>query len=1129
MLNFKIKQLLLLLIVFNCQISGAQEVPNQTPPTPEAFKFTQYGEIPVNESSGNASVDIPLYTFKAGKINIPISMFHSGGAVKVDEANSWTGINWQLNVGGLITRTVNDLVDENTSTGSRLLYSSTTLSGFRVNQSSELVELAAPTVDSEVDIFNYSFPGHSGSFYLDENLDPRLIKYDKEIKISRLSSNAIVNGITTHDKKTITITTADGTKYYFGGVTASESTTARSGAGDFSPPKQTGFYLFKIENFLGDIVTFTYSFGGSSMETVGYSERFTVDVGVDNCSSTTYQLKTSRSGPTASFLETTGKVKLVNITSNRDNSKVTFQSSLQNDNLNRFVLNDIIIYNDNLDIHKKVVFDYITPNTINTLYKRFYLDKIKIFEGTNTTTDNIHSFQYNHPELLPDRFSKAQDYAGYYNGRIYNNSYIPKTDNPFYAPYQAGFANKFVSFEKASYGSLSRVIYPTKGFTDFEYETGKDLSENIYAVENRYLNVYHQDPSRSYESDHDDTDDSTGIWNNEIEFNDSTLSPVSVLNTAVPIKVSITATTMGDLTHHHFLRFTLHHSSGTDIVKTYAIGNNGQNAEFNYSFSETFTSLMSTGVYTFKLEYYKTTEGTGDAYPDYLNAVAHVTFGSNTLITPDKPGIRIKKIKNYTYAGAVPLITRYYYNKFSPVLPTKTSDSQYLVRIPNFEGDSMVRTSCPAGDIAGSMGSQTIYQRYIQSDTQNNIYISNCNNSIYEYVTVSYGGDNFEKGAKEIQFFVQPDGPPVSLTFSDGNYASIRKETNSSLKNGTILKETYYSSKPISSTNSNLIQTKIKEVINTYSLGANSKDHKVTNCLVSKVHDVGTLNLINTSAALYTANYYYGFYFTYSWWHALNKTITKEYFPGGAVESITEYFYDSNLAGLPSRILNTSVGTLDTFETKNTYPPDILSEPSMEILNNQYRIEQPVIVKSYKKGELLSTQKTVYGIDDSSTGSSLTLPIAIQSLKGGNNLNLENRVVYHRYDSHGNVLEASLQDGTHIAYIWGYNKTLPVAKIENRSYEGIPLDLISAIEAASSSSGSESALILALKNLRNSSALDKSKVTTYTYKPLIGISTVTDPNGKMSTYEYDSNNRLKLIRDDHGHILSENQYNYRPN
>ncbi len=50
---------------------------------------------------------------------------------------------------------------------------------------------------------------------------------------------------------------------------------------------------------------------------------------------------------------------------------------------------------------------------------------------------------------------------------------------------------------------------------------------------------------------------------------------------------------------------------------------------------------------------------------------------------------------------------------------------------------------------------------------------------------------------------------------------------------------------------------------------------------------------------------------------------------------------------------------------------------------------------------------------------------------------------------------------------------------------------------------------------------------TYTYKPLVGVASVTDINGATTFYEYDVFNRLKLVRDDRGKILKTYQYQYK--
>ena len=65
----------------------------------------------------------------------------------------------------------------------------------------------------------------------------------------------------------------------------------------------------------------------------------------------------------------------------------------------------------------------------------------------------------------------------------------------------------------------------------------------------------------------------------------------------------------------------------------------------------------------------------------------------------------------------------------------------------------------------------------------------------------------------------------------------------------------------------------------------------------------------------------------------------------------------------------------------------------------------------------------------------------------------------------------------------------------------------------------------ALNGLRSS--LPNALVTTYVHFPLVGVSTITDPKGDITTYTYDDSNRLKNIKDKNGNVLSEYIYQYK--
>jgi YD repeat-containing protein len=153
------------------------------------------------------------------------------------------------------------------------------------------------------------------------------------------------------------------------------------------------------------------------------------------------------------------------------------------------------------------------------------------------------------------------------------------------------------------------------------------------------------------------------------------------------------------------------------------------------------------------------------------------------------------------------------------------------------------------------------------------------------------------------------------------------------------------------------------------------------------------------------------------------------------------------------------------------------------------------------------------------------LPSEIQTVK--KNGLLETEVKINFYDQYGHPLEVEQPNGLKKSFIYGYNNSQVIAILENVAYGSIPQTLLSDAQSASNTN-SEASLLTALSNLRNSPQLADALITTYTHKPLIGISTVTDPRGQRLSYSYDVLNRLVMVKDTEGNILSENQYNTIP-
>lgn len=136
-------------------------------------------------------------------------------------------------------------------------------------------------------------------------------------------------------------------------------------------------------------------------------------------------------------------------------------------------------------------------------------------------------------------------------------------------------------------------------------------------------------------------------------------------------------------------------------------------------------------------------------------------------------------------------------------------------------------------------------------------------------------------------------------------------------------------------------------------------------------------------------------------------------------------------------------------------------------------------------------------------------------------------VTFDKYDVHGNIVQYTTLDGISTVLIWSYGGQYPIAEIKNATYnqliEIINENTLNAISARIVPTESDWRLI---NNLRSNPAMVNTFISTYTYKPLIGMLTATDPSGITVYYEYDTLGRLLRIKDDAGKVVEEYNYHY---
>src|SRR5438128_622672 len=110
--------LLICILLFNtvgfAQLSTEQQLANLkniTPPSPNASSLGRYGDWPVSLYTGVPNINIPVCEMKGRALALPISLSYHAAGNKVGDIASWVGLGWNLNCGGMISRSMRGLPD----------------------------------------------------------------------------------------------------------------------------------------------------------------------------------------------------------------------------------------------------------------------------------------------------------------------------------------------------------------------------------------------------------------------------------------------------------------------------------------------------------------------------------------------------------------------------------------------------------------------------------------------------------------------------------------------------------------------------------------------------------------------------------------------------------------------------------------------------------------------------------------------------------------------------------------------------------------------------------------------------------------------------------------------------------
>ncbi len=1149
----------------------SMDLPSVVATSPESASLGRYGGLSNTSATGQMSHNIPLYNIPLKSGGWSVSLGYHFGGLMLEGKPSLSGLGWTLMAGGVVNREVRGLADDSQhgyygSQSKRALVEEFAKAQDYSNPLTltQMRNFMSKKWDAEPDKYSVSVAGISFSFKLDANGEAvYLSKHAHKVYATKNRFTFKIDQFRVVASNGVTYTFADKEQ-------SVPKDHGRDEDFDLNLYTDTSWMLSKVAYPNGEEITFDYELDYMlSYDFVAIGAIPSSDKGcTSECPSPNYTATGEYSDQTTP--STIKRQILKNITFPMGSIGFGFDKKTLSTPDNRTLYHSVTIK----DMHNKVIDSYSFEYEGN----RDLLTSIKRKEK------QFYDFEYynkvNIPFFISSPNDKAtnQDYWGYYNRA--QNQYaltIPKS------PYKA---YRKPNMDGSQTGALKKIIYPTRGYTEIGYESNDvpidtgtsrydyyasaEISDKEYGIEisgqgwsaqNSVKEIsipftftrptvgtlLHSISGKRYQHHVilemkrvDDTPCPYGqyevypapfymYYQNPQKIREEGLQKDNGLGTEVPIMCP-----------------TFYEEYGPDEV---AYGDDSQN---NVSYGSSGRIVFLPGTYVLRV---------------YTNTYSLLGFSA-------KIGLRLEKGWDQPIRQEVP---KYISKKVGGIRVASmkdcgTSDSDCQERRFSYTD----KDNFSSGVLNIHPVDEKTYKRLIS--TKHDIPFTNgfhtYSTEYYSVINPAIGTPVYYSSIKEIRLdghkfegdIIRQGNQGNSIDqwregytvreyevpriYTEVNYPQIY-QISDAIKERLASEKVYgYNADSHSYTLRSVAQNEYREFRNLLDpktqQDSNSKhpwgltfDRK----LFARVHfdkyryDLQPSSIEEEEAikALYAVAKYRDI----NTYHRLQSTTRKEIIDGEELSTKQTLIYNPANYEVANTIRKSSTGKVT--ESIVRYPVDI-ANPSLaeQRLQNSNILTMPIESKHYlvKDGdkELLSTQHIVYkNWQDQVEWKTYTntLPELMQTAKGvitGANP-LEDRLTYHKYDYKGNPIEVSKKDGTRVVYVWGYHEYYPIAKIENTTYTDVA-PYVAHLKTKSNADidrtkdyrSTEGALRQALDNLR--AALPSAIVATYTYDPLIGITSMTDANGYTSYYEYDTENRLDHITDADGKVLKKYRYNY---
>ncbi len=1162
MINLSIRSFCLSVIVVFISLHGYTQnldrlnSTNVVPPSPEVAALAKFIEMPVGYSTGTAQVSVPLYTVKSGGIELPVSLNYNASGIKVEEVATWVGLGWNLSAGGSVSRMVRGQPDDYSSQG--YMYTSKTAkyilslpleSTERFNilyNNAQFGEL-----DVEPDIYFFSAMGYSGKFYFDQQLRKFVTTPYQLIRIEHATD--VNNKI-----KSFTLTLPNGIKCYFGisadglrtayetynsqNTTVVSSGTYSHGTPDNTPSHITNWQLMEtvsptnksVKLFYTNYLAVDFGRGGESTDHAGMSG-CAAATGYNNASYYT-QFSTKSALQKISF--DLGDVYFIR--------SPFYRQDVLGD---QKALDSVIVRDKNQKRIKafRLSYDYITrPDTLTISNfsdqslvedKRLFLKSIREINADNTANPP-YEFTYNTDNLLPSRLSASQDYWGYYNGKSNGDFLTPKISISLLyggaagAPYFPG-ADRTIGTEYMKAGILTKVKYPTGGFSDYFYE-GNIAPVSFLSLANGFIESGLTDKMLFLPKS---TEYQLPLDPKTYEKTFTVTNPIGTANVTAAFE------TCADF------------NSVDCRVQGTIVGITDPGFSYSIAANQAYTTLPA-GQYKARVKLINL--GLGDPEPDF----------SLTILWSEDPdpdnfmvgGLRVKKIINSDNFGQT-IVKSLVYKKIA----NASYSSGVLYNLPT----NAFKVFCGTGGevspsvlkvVSNSALSGTSLDGELIRYTDITEYSDENNTSFKTEYTFSADMDYVAAGNTNYPFPtpVQRDWRSGLLLNkkqfekqAPGSYRIVAEEATDYASHQILYKDTFgikISSYPTPNT---FGYTPYRFVSEWYLPDSSSST-------AYSYQGGQTKSVISSSKYIYNESFALALTRSVD---SKGKVIVKRTWypydytdiPGTAIADLKQkYIIDipvkeessvnGKLTGGAVIAYNTVGLPVAGYAYENAVLSDAIAHNSGVLIPSNYALKSSLyynnqgrIVKSVTSGNDVSSFIWDYSGEypiakiagaDTSTVAYTSFEADGKggwSFSGSITADISSPTGAKCYNASGGITKTALTNGTYIVSYWGKTGSVNV----NGSGPSRTGKTIGGWTYYEHELSGTSITISGGNYIDELRLYPKgAQMKTYTYKPLIGISTECDVNNKIIYYEYDSFNRLNLVRDQDKNILKRICYNY---